>query len=81
MALRVVHEAWRALKAPIVGVGGIMDEGDVMEFLVAGASAVQVGTANFSDPMIIPKLVERVKAIVTDSDMQNIGAFVGMLDY
>jgi dihydroorotate dehydrogenase (NAD+) catalytic subunit len=81
VALRVVHEAWRALKAPIVGVGGIMDEGDVMEFLVAGASAVQVGTATFSDPMIIPKLVERVKAIVTDSDIQNIGELVGMLEY
>jgi dihydroorotate dehydrogenase (NAD+) catalytic subunit len=81
VALRMVHEVWRALKAPVVGVGGVMDENDVMDFLVAGAAAVQVGTATFSDPMVIPRLVEGLKAILKDSDSKNIGEFVGTLEY
>lgn len=81
VALRIVHEVWRALKVPIIGVGGIMDEADVMEFLVAGAAAVQVGTANFSDPLTIPRVVNELKTIVTNSDKESISAFTGTLAY
>jgi dihydroorotate dehydrogenase (NAD+) catalytic subunit len=81
VALRMVHEVWRALKIPVVGVGGVMDVSDVMEFLVAGASAVQVGTANFTDPAIIPGLVEKLKQILEDTDSSGMGSIVGSLDY
>ncbi len=79
VALRLVHEVWRALEVPIVGVGGVTDENDVMEFLVAGAAAVQVGTRTFCDPMTIPRLVEKLKALVKDTDSKSIGDFVGTL--
>jgi dihydroorotate dehydrogenase (NAD+) catalytic subunit len=81
VALRMVHEVYRALKAPIVGVGGISTVEDVMEFLVAGAGAVQVGTATFSDPGTIPDLVEKLRGILAETDSSNLGDFVGTLKY
>lgn len=50
VALRMVHEAWKAVRIPVVGLGGIASGEDAAEFLIAGASAVEVGTANFWDP-------------------------------
>src|SRR5206468_12447978 len=57
IAVRMVYECRRAVKIPIVGMGGIASARDVLEFLIAGASAVQVGTANFVDPFIWGKLL------------------------
>src|SRR5437773_2163927 len=56
IAVRMVYECRQAVKIPIVGMGGIADARDAIEFIIAGASAVQVGTANFVDPFIWPKL-------------------------
>lgn len=81
VALRMVHEAWRDLKVPIVGVGGISDEQDVMEFLVAGASAVQLGTANFMDPMVIPGVLSQLQTILAETDTKSIKEFIGTLQY
>ncbi len=50
ITLRLVYEASRAVKIPVVGLGGIEKVEDVLEYLIVGATAVQVGTANFSDP-------------------------------
>ena len=58
IAVRMVYECRNAVRIPIVGMGGIASARDVLEFLIAGASAVQVGTANFEDPGIWPKLRE-----------------------
>jgi dihydroorotate dehydrogenase (NAD+) catalytic subunit len=57
IAVRMVYECRQAVKIPVIGMGGIMDARDVLEFIIAGASAVQVGTANFVDPFIWPKLL------------------------
>jgi dihydroorotate dehydrogenase (NAD+) catalytic subunit len=81
VALRMVHEAWRELKAPIIGVGGIMDIDDVMDFLVSGAAAVQVGTATFSDPNTIPDLVEKLQGVLDETDTSSIEDLVGTLQY
>jgi dihydroorotate dehydrogenase (NAD+) catalytic subunit len=81
VALRMVHEAWRELKAPIVGVGGISDAPDVMEFLVAGACAVQLGTANFMDPMVIPGVISQLNTILAETDSKSIKEFIGTLQY
>lgn len=63
LALRMVFQVARALPAvPIMGIGGISDLSDVLEFLAAGASAVQIGTANFRDPGICARLVEELTA-------------------
>ena len=51
-----MYQVARAVSVPLVGIGGIATIDDVMEFLVAGATAVQIGTANFVDPLIWPKL-------------------------
>ena len=56
IAVRMVHECYQAVKLPIIGMGGIATATDVLEFLIAGAAAVQIGTANFVDPFIWAKL-------------------------
>ena len=55
IALRCVYQAAQAVKTPLIGIGGIATIDDVMEFLVAGATAVQIGTANFYDPTVSMK--------------------------
>ena len=59
IAVRMVYECRRAVKIPVIGMGGIATADDVLEFMIAGAPAVQVGTANFVDPFIWSKLLDR----------------------
>ena len=80
LALRVVWQVARAVDVPIVGVGGIQTLDDVMEFLVAGASAVQIGTANFYDPGLAGRLVAELSQVVEESDHDSIAGFVGTLE-
>jgi len=54
IAVRMVYECAGAVKIPIIGMGGIASARDALEFIIAGATAVQVGTANFVDPFICP---------------------------
>ncbi len=58
LALRIVWQVAKAVKVPIIGIGGIQSLDDVMEFLIAGASAIQVGTANFYNPGLANQLVQ-----------------------
>jgi dihydroorotate dehydrogenase (NAD+) catalytic subunit len=58
IAVRMVYECHQAVSIPIVGMGGIMDARDVLEFMLAGATAVQVGTANFVDPFVWGKILK-----------------------
>src|SRR5512134_2826995 len=58
IAVRMVYECRQRIRIPIIGMGGIASVADVLEFMIAGAAAVQVGTANFVDPVIWPKLLE-----------------------
>ena len=58
----MVYECRQAVGIPIMGMGGIMTADDVVEFLIAGADAVQVGTANFVDPFVWPKLLDGLTA-------------------
>jgi dihydroorotate dehydrogenase (NAD+) catalytic subunit len=60
LALYMVHRVHSAVDLPIMGMGGIASSRDVLEFLVAGSAAVQVGTLNFSDPGAMPRLVREV---------------------
>jgi len=62
VALRMVYQAARAVKIPVIGIGGIASPEDALEFLIAGASAVQVGTANFYDPGVSLRIVEGISA-------------------
>ena len=62
LAVRLVYEVHNAVEIPIIGIGGIVSLRDVLEFLLAGASAVQVGTANFSEPTICLKLLNELES-------------------
>src|SRR5437867_11864684 len=62
IAVRMAYECRQTVKIPIIGMGGIADARDAIEFMIAGASAVQVGTANFVDPFIWPKLLDGIRA-------------------
>jgi dihydroorotate dehydrogenase (NAD+) catalytic subunit len=62
VALRMVWQVSKAVKVPVIGMGGIMNATDAIEFILAGASAVQVGTANFIDPGVTMKIVEGIEA-------------------
>ena len=79
VALRIVHQVSGAVDVPIIGVGGIQSLDDVMEFLVAGASAVQIGTANFYDPSLSGRLTDDLERTLRDLGIERISDLVGTL--
>ena len=80
IAVRMVYECRRAVKIPIIGMGGIATATDALEFIIAGASAVQVGTANFVDPFIWAKLVEGLRDYMGRHRIARIAELVGSID-
>src|SRR6266704_1286867 len=80
IAVRMVYECRQAVKIPIVGMGGIADARDALEFMIAGATAVQVGTANFVDPFIWPKLVAGITEYMKRHQVVRIADLVGTVD-
>ncbi len=72
VAVRMVYEAAHAVKIPVIGMGGITCAEDAIEFLMAGAVAVQVGTANFTDPYAIPKIIEGLNAWCDKHGVANV---------
>ncbi len=79
VALRCVYQVSRAVKIPVIGIGGIAKLHDVMEFLVAGASAVQIGTANFYDPTVSIKLLEQLPTALLELNATCVADVVGSL--
>ena len=79
VALRMVCQVARAVRVPIIGIGGIQSIDDVMEFLVAGASAVQVGTANFYNPTLACRLVDELDQILAQEGCSSVPEVVGTL--
>jgi dihydroorotate dehydrogenase (NAD+) catalytic subunit len=79
MVLRIVWQVARKVQVPIIAVGGIGSIDDVMEFLVAGASAVQIGTANFYNPTLAGKLVDELDAALSAAGCQSVREIVGTL--
>jgi dihydroorotate dehydrogenase (NAD+) catalytic subunit len=80
IAVRMVYECWQAVKIPVIGMGGIAEARDALEFIIAGASAVQVGTANFVEPLIWPKLLDGIREYLQRHDIPRIADLVGTLD-
>ena len=79
LALRIVWQVSQAVPIPIIGIGGIQSLDDVMEFIVAGASAVQVGTANFYNPGLSEQLVAGLTDIVQNEGVASITELVGSM--
>ena len=77
VALRMVYQVAQAVNIPIIGVGGITCAEDVLEFLNAGASAVEVGAQNFVDPYVCPKIIEDLPKVLEKYGYKNIEEAVG----
>jgi dihydroorotate dehydrogenase (NAD+) catalytic subunit len=79
VALRMVWQVHKAVKVPLIGLGGIMNATDAVEFMLAGATAVQVGTANFIDPKVTVKILEGIEAYLTRHGIGDVNALIGAL--
>ncbi|MGC9472509.1 MAG: dihydroorotate dehydrogenase [Bacteroidales bacterium] len=80
VALRMVWQCYRAVKVPLVGMGGIRNAIDAIEFMLAGASAVQVGTANFIDPRVTVKILEEMETWANRHGVKDISELTGALE-
>lgn len=81
VALRMVWQVYNAVKVPVIGLGGIMNATDAIEFFLAGATAVQVGTANFIDPTISVKMVDGINEYLDENHFSSIKDIIGALEY
>jgi dihydroorotate dehydrogenase (NAD+) catalytic subunit len=79
IALRLVYQAAQAVKIPVIGLGGIATGEDAAEFLVAGASAVEVGTATFWDPRAPLRIARELDRFLRDEGIGNVREIVGKL--
>ena len=77
VAIRMVHDVYKAVKIPIIGMGGVMTAEDVLEFLYAGASAVAVGTANFVDPYVCPDIIAELPTVLQKYGFSSVAEAVG----
>jgi dihydroorotate dehydrogenase (NAD+) catalytic subunit len=80
IAVRMVYECRQTIGIPIIGMGGIADARDALEFMIAGATAVQVGTANFVDPFIWTKLVDGIRDYLQRHQIARVSDLVGTVD-
>lgn len=80
VALRMVWQVAQALKVPIVGIGGIMNATDAIEFMLAGASAVEIGTANFVDPTVTMKVIDGINEYLNRHGCKSVKEIIGALE-
>ncbi len=80
IALRMVWQVAKAVKVPVIGLGGIMNATDAIEFMLAGATAIQVGTANFIDPAISVKIVEGIDNYLNKNGFSSARDIIGALE-
>ena len=79
IALRMVYEAARAVSIPVIGIGGIATGEDAAEFLVAGASAVEVGTASFWDPGAVGRIARELDRFLREEQVSHVSEIIGTL--
>ncbi|MFZ4983955.1 MAG: dihydroorotate dehydrogenase [Blastocatellia bacterium] len=79
IAVRCVHQVFRVVKIPLVGIGGIATADDALEFIIAGAAAIQVGTANFYDPAATMKIVAGLASYCQQHRLESIRELIGSL--
>ena len=80
IALRMVWQVAKAVKIPVIGLGGIMNWKDAVEFMLAGATAIQIGTANFIDPAITVKVAEGINDYLDRHGYSSVRDIIGALE-
>jgi dihydroorotate dehydrogenase (NAD+) catalytic subunit len=79
VALRMVWQVAKAVKIPVIGLGGIMSAQDAIEFLMAGASAIEIGTANFIDPTVTVKVAQGIDAFLEKHGCGSVQEIIGVV--
>ena len=79
VALRMVHQVARAVNIPVVGLGGIMNATDAIEFLMAGATAIEIGTANFIDPTTTIRVIDGINEWLDNHGVKDVHEIIGCL--
>ncbi len=80
VALRMVWQVYNAIKIPVFGIGGIMNATDSIEFILAGATAVQIGTANFIDPQVSIKIINGIEEYMNHHNIKSVKDLIGALE-
>jgi dihydroorotate dehydrogenase (NAD+) catalytic subunit len=80
VALRMVWQVAKAVRIPVIGMGGIMNANDAIEFFLAGASAIEVGTASFIDPQISVKIIDGISNYLTEKGFSDIKEIIGLIN-
>ena len=80
IALRMVWEVYNAVKVPVIGMGGIMNAKDAIEFMLAGSTAIQVGTANFIDPQVTMKIIDGIAGYCERHAVNSVTGLIGALE-
>lgn len=81
VAVRMVWQVAKAVNIPVIGLGGIMDGRDAMEFILAGATAIQVGTANFVDPAVTMKIIDYLEDYCSRHGVSDIRELIGAINH
>lgn len=79
IALRMVHEVCKNVHIPVIGIGGISTVEDIVEFMMAGATAVQIGTAHFSNPCVGIELVKKLEQFLSDNNIAHISEIINII--
>jgi dihydroorotate oxidase len=79
VALRMVWQVAKVVKIPVVGLGGISCANDAIEFLLAGASAIQIGTANFIDPTVTIKVIDGINDYLDRNGFKSVKEIIGLI--
>ena len=79
VALRMVWQVAKVVKIPVVGLGGISCANDAIEFLLAGASAIQIGTANFIDPTVTIKVIDGINNYLDLNGFKSVKEIIGLI--
>jgi len=80
IAVRMVYEVARAVALPLIGIGGIASTSDALEFIIAGATAIQIGTANYYDPTVTLKVIEGLSAHCNSHRIEALGSLIGSIE-
>ena len=79
VALRMVHQVVNSVSIPVIGIGGIMNAEDALEFLLVGATAVQVGTANLVNPGAMAEIIAGIENFMTQQGIEDVNTWIGSL--